>query len=31
MGLKECGVFNAQEVRAIERENALKFLPRHKA
>jgi predicted TIM-barrel fold metal-dependent hydrolase len=30
-GLKECGVFNAQEVRAIERENALKFLPRHKA
>ncbi len=26
-GLRECGVFNARELRAIERENALKFLP----
>ena len=30
-GLKECGVFNAQEIRAIERENSLKFLPRRRA
>jgi predicted TIM-barrel fold metal-dependent hydrolase len=30
-GLKECGVFSAQELRAIERENPLKLLPRHRA
>jgi predicted TIM-barrel fold metal-dependent hydrolase len=30
-GLKECGVFSAQELRAVERENSLKFLPRHRA
>src|SRR3984957_11243913 len=30
-GLKECGVFSAVELRAFERENSLKFLPRHKA
>lgn len=30
-GLQECGVFSAQELRAIERENALKFLPHRQA
>jgi predicted TIM-barrel fold metal-dependent hydrolase len=30
-GLKECGIFNAQELRAIERENPLKLLPRRRA
>jgi predicted TIM-barrel fold metal-dependent hydrolase len=30
-GLKECGIFSAQDLRAIERENALKLLPRHKS
>jgi predicted TIM-barrel fold metal-dependent hydrolase len=29
--LKECGVFNAAELRAIERENGLKILPRRHA
>lgn len=30
-GLKECGVFSDRELRAIERENALKLAPRHRA
>jgi predicted TIM-barrel fold metal-dependent hydrolase len=30
-GLKDCGIFNASEIRAIERENSLKFLPRHRS
>ena len=30
-GLKECGIFSAQELRAIERENPLKLLPRRRA
>jgi predicted TIM-barrel fold metal-dependent hydrolase len=30
-GLKECGIFSAQEVRAIERENPLRLLPRRRA
>jgi hypothetical protein len=30
-GLKECGVFSAQEVHAIERENPLRLLPRRRA
>jgi 6-methylsalicylate decarboxylase len=29
--LQECGVFNARELRAIDRENALRLLPRFKA
>jgi 6-methylsalicylate decarboxylase len=29
--LKECGIFNAAEIRAIHRENALRLLPRRKA
>jgi 6-methylsalicylate decarboxylase len=31
VGLKECGVFNAKEIAAIERENVLKLVPRWKA
>jgi predicted TIM-barrel fold metal-dependent hydrolase len=30
-GLKECGVFSAQEVHAIERENTVRLLPRRRA
>jgi predicted TIM-barrel fold metal-dependent hydrolase len=30
-GLKESGVFSTQELRAIERENPLRLLPRHRA
>jgi predicted TIM-barrel fold metal-dependent hydrolase len=30
-GLKECGVFSAQDIRAIEHENAMKLLPRRRA
>jgi 6-methylsalicylate decarboxylase len=30
-GLKECGVFSPMDLRAIERENALKLLPRLRA
>lgn len=30
-GLKECGVFSAQDLRAIERENPLRLLPRRRA
>jgi hypothetical protein len=26
-GLRECGVFNAAELQAIERDNALRLLP----
>jgi len=29
-GLKDCGVFNAEELLAIDRENALRLLPRYK-
>ena len=30
-GLKECGVFSARDLRAVERENPLRLLPRHRA
>lgn len=30
VGLKECGVFNAKELLAIDRENALTILPRYR-
>jgi 6-methylsalicylate decarboxylase len=30
-GLKACGVFSGQEIRAIGRENPLRLLPRHRA
>jgi hypothetical protein len=29
-GLQECGVFNAQELRNIYRENALNLLPKYR-
>ena len=29
-GLKECGIFNAAELRAIERENPMRLLPRRR-
>ena len=29
-GLRECGAFNAEELRAIERENALSLLPKYR-
>jgi predicted TIM-barrel fold metal-dependent hydrolase len=29
-GLKECGVFNAKELRGIDRDNALRLLPRYR-
>jgi predicted TIM-barrel fold metal-dependent hydrolase len=30
-GLQECGIFNADELRAIDRENAYKILPKYKS